>query len=226
MPSYSDRRSKRSIKADSIDEIIENIEMLCKNPDEKFILAYSDNPDGLLHKYGASSDEAKEFILDTEEKIKELTSKLKDTLLIISADHGHKDIGKVYSVLEHPDLSDEEVDKLMPETIHEVIMSGYDGVVALMAARLKREAEEPLSDEDAIEKAKASLGGIIGGGFDVIYLIAQKLVKHSNDDGYLVGSRGSVGSSFVASMMGITECNGLPSHYYCPGCCHSEFLNE
>ena len=128
--------------------------------------------------------------------------------------------------LEHPDLSDEEVDKLMPETIHEVIMSGYDGVVALMAARLKREAEEPLSDEDATEKAKASLGGIIGGGFDVIYLIAQKLVKHSNDDGYLVGSRGSVGSSFVASMMGITECNGLPSHYYCPNCCHSEFLNE
>ena len=128
--------------------------------------------------------------------------------------------------LEHPDMSDEDVDKVLPETIHEVIMSGYDGVVALMAARLKREAEEPLSDEDATEKAKASLGGIIGGGFDVIYLIAQKLVKHSNDDGYLVGSRGSVGSSFVASMMGITECNGLPSHYYCPNCCHSEFLNE
>ena len=128
--------------------------------------------------------------------------------------------------LENPDMSDEDVDKILPETIHEVIMSGYDGVVALMAARLQREAEEPLSDEDATEKAKASLGGIIGGGFDVIYLIAQKLVKHSNDDGYLVGSRGSVGSSFVASMMGITECNGLPSHYYCPGCCHSEFLNE
>ncbi len=128
--------------------------------------------------------------------------------------------------LEHPELSDEEIDKILPENIHEVIMSGYDGVVGLMAARLKREAEEPLSDEDAITQAKASLGGIIGGGFDVIYLIAQKLVKHSNDDGYLVGSRGSVGSSFVASMMGITECNGLPAHYYCPKCCHSEFKNE
>lgn len=128
--------------------------------------------------------------------------------------------------LEHPDMSDEEVDAILPQETHNVIMSGYDGVVGLMADRLKREAEEPLSDEDAIEKAKASLGGIIGGGFDVIYLIAQKLVKHSNDDGYLVGSRGSVGSSFVASMMGITECNGLPSHYYCPKCCHSEFQNE
>ena len=128
--------------------------------------------------------------------------------------------------LEHPEYSDEEVDKVLPENIHEVIMSGYDGVVRLMANRLIRESEEPLEDEKAIEQAKASLGGIIGGGFDVIYLIAQKLVKHSNDDGYLVGSRGSVGSSFVASMMGITECNGLPSHYYCPNCCHSEFLNE
>ena len=128
--------------------------------------------------------------------------------------------------LEHPDMSDEEVDEIMPTVVHEVIMSGYDGVVGLMAARIKRESEEPISDEDANEKAKASLGGIIGGGFDVIYLIAQKLVKHSNDDGYLVGSRGSVGSSFVASMMGITECNGLPAHYYCPKCCHSEFNNE
>ena len=142
--------------------------------------------------------------------------------------YGDKIMGLVEEKVreDHPDMSDEEVDAILPQVTHEVIMSGYDGVVGLMANKLKKETEEPLSDEDATEKAKASLGGIIGGGFDVIYLIAQKLVKHSNDDGYLVGSRGSVGSSFVASMMGITECNGLPSHYYCPNCCHSEFLNE
>ena len=99
------------------------------------------------------------------------------------------------------------------QTIKEI---AYNKAHELYGEKLPQIVEERLEKE---------LNSIISNGFSVMYIIAQKLVWKSNEDGYIVGSRGSVGSSFVANMTGITEVNSLPPHYRCPKCHYSDFTD-
>ena len=131
--------------------------------------------------------------------------------------------------LSNEEISEDELENKIFEKLHDTVLKGFDEVKSLVGEYAKSiwtEEDGELTDKSLEKKVKKLLGGIIGGGFDPIYLIAQRLVKHSNDEGYLVGSRGSVGSSFVATMMGITEVNPLPAHYRCLKCKNSKFKDD
>ncbi|HLU21867.1 MAG TPA: PolC-type DNA polymerase III [Bacillaceae bacterium] len=119
-----------------------------------------------------------------------------------------------------------DVIKPIKDDLYTPKIEGADEEIRSMSYNMARSIygdELPEIIEARLEK---ELKSIIGHGFAVIYLISHKLVKKSLDDGYLVGSRGSVGSSFVATMTEITEVNPLPPHYVCPNCKHSEFFDD
>lgn len=130
----------------------------------------------------------------------------------------------ISDIISVENLADDKFQEKVHKTLHETILKGYDAVKNYLKDYLTQNSD--LSDEELEKEAQSKLGGIIGAGYDVIYLIAQKLVKHSNDMGYLVGSRGSVGSSLVAFMMNITEVNSLSAHYRCPKCKLSLFEDD
>ena len=119
-----------------------------------------------------------------------------------------------------------EVFKPIPDELYSPMIPGADEQIHDMAYAKARELYGKNLPKVVKDRLELELNSIIGHGFAVLYLIAHKLVKKSLDDGYLVGSRGSVGSSFVATMTNITEVNPLPPHWRCPHCQHSEFIED
>jgi len=118
----------------------------------------------------------------------------------------------------------EEIQPVLDGTYPPSIENSARDIENLARARVAElYAENGQLPQIVADRLEHELTPIIAHGFDVMYITAQKLVKKSNDAGYLVGSRGSVGSSFVAFLTGITEVNALPPHYRCPHCRHSIF---
>ena len=112
------------------------------------------------------------------------------------------------------------------DKLYTPIIEGSDEEIKKMTYGMAHKIYGENLPEIVEKRLEKELNSILGHGFGVVYLISAKLVKKSLEDGYLVGSRGSVGSSLVATMMEITEVNPLPPHYVCPNCHYSEFFTD
>ena len=113
--------------------------------------------------------------------------------------------------------------ELLPKDLFPPKLENSDGELKDLVWGKVRQLYGENPPQLVVDRVETELGDILGRHYDVIYMSAQKLVQDSLEHGYLVGSRGSVGSSIVAFMSGITEVNSLPPHYRCPNCKHSDF---
>ena len=131
-------------------------------------------------------------------------------------------------VLENPNKLFEQTEVLLPikDKLYPPDIEGSDQKLSDICYETARKKYGDPLPEPVEARLKRELDAIIGAGYYVVYYISHLLVKKSNEDGYLVGSRGSVGSSFVATMSGITEVNPLAPHYLCPKCHHLEWITD
>ena len=119
----------------------------------------------------------------------------------------------------------EEIEPVRPDKCPPFIENS-DQMLRTICENRAHEIYGPELPQIVTERLERELNSIISNGYSVMYIIAQKLVWKSNDDGYLVGSRGSVGSSLAATMAGITEVNPLSPHYLCPKCYYNDFYSD
>ncbi|ABV32809.1 PolC-type DNA polymerase III [Pseudothermotoga lettingae] len=140
-----------------------------------------------------------------------------------------EDTNKAYKVVvEFPNQIAESVEKIVPleKKLHTPRIEGAEDQVRTIAMQRAEQLYGTPLPELVERRLNRELDAIINHGYAVLYLIAKKMVDKSLNDGYVVGSRGSVGSSFIAYLMGITEVNPLPPHYFCSKCRYVEFIES
>ncbi|WP_096199396.1 PolC-type DNA polymerase III [Bacillus sp. FJAT-45350] len=212
----------------SLQEIVTNIVTLGEKLDKPVVATgnvhYLEPNDYIYRKILIASQGGANPL--NKQKLPEVHLRTTDEMLECFEFLGEEKAKKV--VVDDPQYIAEQIEEIqpIPDDLYTPKIEGADEEIREMSySRAKSIYGEDLPEivEARIEK---ELKSIIGHGFAVIYLISHKLVNKSLNDGYLVGSRGSVGSSLVATLTEITEVNPLPPHYVCPDCHHSHFFDD